>query len=275
MQLIAFSKLFKEKSMDELVEMAQQYGLEGYDLCVRSEFPVNPDNVSEELPRAAKTMRDAGLDIPMITAEGSLLEPDDPTAEPILAAMDEADVRLIKLGYFRLDPAEQDYWQEVARIRTLFEGWEKLGEKHNVKICYHTHSNRCMGLNCASLMHLIQGFDPAHIGAYIDTGHMAVEGEEWAFGLAMVRDYLSIVALKDAIALREEKNGHGAPKRVFPPAGQGIVDWTAVFAELVRMGFDGPLSVHCEFQVEEDEFVETLEREIEFFKTHLAKAAGK
>ena len=163
----------------------------------------------------------------------------------------------------------------TGRIRKLFEGWEKLGEKHNVKICYHTHSNRCMGLNCASLMHLIQGFDPRHIGAYIDTGHMAVEGEEWAFGLAMVRDYLSIVALKDAIALREEKNGHGAPKRVFPPAGEGIVDWTAVFAELVRIGFDGPLSVHCEFQVEEDEFVETLEREIEFFKAHLAKASAR
>ena len=27
----------------------------------------------------------------------------------------------------------------------------------------------------------------------------------------------------------------------FIAAGQGIVDWTAVFAELVRIGFDGPM----------------------------------
>jgi L-ribulose-5-phosphate 3-epimerase len=273
MQLIAFSKLFKDKSIDELAEMAHEYGLEGYDLCLRSGYPVNPDNAREELPRAAARMREAGLEIPMITAEGDLLEPSHPTAEPILGAMDEADVRLIKLGYFRLDPAEQDYWQEVDRIRAIFEGWEELGRKHQVKICYHTHSNRCMGLNCASMMHLIRGCDPQHIGAYIDTGHMAVEGEEWAFGLAMVRDYLSMVALKDAIAVREEKNGHGTPKRIFPPAGEGIVDWTVVFAELARIGFDGPLSAHCEFQVPAEKFTETVKREIEFFRAHLEKAS--
>ena len=275
MQLIAFSKLFKDKSIPELVEMAHDYGLDGYDLCVRAEYPVNPDNAAEELPGAVQTMRDGGLDIPMVTAEGSLLEPDDPTAEPILSAMDQADVRRIKLGYWRYDPAEGDYWEEVDRIRKLFEGWEEMGRKHNVKVCYHTHSNRCMGLNCSCMMHLLQGFDPEFIGAYIDTGHMAVEGEEWAFGIAMVRDYLSMVALKDSIALREEKNDHGAPKRVFPPAGEGIVDWTAVFAELVRIGFDGPLSAHCEFKVEDDKFEETARREIGFFREHLDKALAE
>ncbi len=275
MQLIAFSKLFKDKSIPELVEMAHDYGLDGYDLCVRAEYPVNPDNVAEELPKAAATMREGGLDIPMITAEGSLLEPDDPTVEPILAAMDQADVRRIKLGYWRYDPVEGDYWEEVDRIRKLLEGWEEMGRKHNVKVCYHTHSNRCMGLNCSSMMHLIRGFDPEHIGAYIDTGHMAVEGEEWAFGIAMVRDYLSMVALKDAIPVREQKNDHGVAKRVFPPAGEGIVDWTAVFAELVRIGFDGPLSVHCEFKVEEDKFEETVRREIAFFREHLDRALAE
>ena len=46
--------------------------------------------------------------------------------------------------------------------------------------------------NCAGLMHLIKGFDPQHIGAYPDPGHLALDGEDWAMGLAMIGDYLSI-----------------------------------------------------------------------------------
>lgn len=52
----------------------------------------------------------------MLTGDSKLLFPDD-TAKLILAAMDKADVRLIKLGYFMFDPLKQNYWQEVDRIR--------------------------------------------------------------------------------------------------------------------------------------------------------------
>jgi len=272
MRIVVFSKFFKDKTVEELVETAQKYEFEGYDLCVRPGYPVNPDNASVALSEAVKKMKRAGLAIPMVTGNFDLLAADHPTAKPILAAMDKADVRLLKLGYFNFDPLAQDYWAEVDRIRKIFEGWEKLSRSYNVKICYHTHSNRCMGLNCAALAHLIQGFDPRHIGAYIDPGHMALEGEEFSVGVAMVRKHLSIVAVKDAMIHRADKDGHGAKLNSFVRAGEGLVDWTAVFAELVRIGFDGPLSIHCEFEVPLEQFDATFEREVRFFKDQRAKA---
>jgi sugar phosphate isomerase/epimerase len=266
MKLIVFSKFLKDKSVAELIELAGKYGYEGYDLCVRPGYPINPDNAAQALPEAVEQMKQAGLAVPMITGNFDLLTPDHPTAEPILAAMNQADVRLLKLGYFSFDPHKQDYWHEVGVVRKAFEGWQALAQKHQVKICYHTHSHRCLGLNCASLAHLLIGFDPNCIGAYIDPGHMAVEGEEFAVGLAMVKPFLSIVALKDVLVSREDNRGHGKTRVRWVPAGHGFVDWTSVFAELRRAKYDGPLSVHCEFDVPPDRFLDTFEREIGFFK---------
>ncbi len=273
MQLVMFSKMLKEKSVDELVEIALDLGIDGYDLAVRTDYAVNPDNCSKALPDAVKRFEAAGLSIPMVTANGDLLMPDHATAEPLLGAMDAADVRRLKLGYFKLDPTTMDYWEEVDSVRRALEGWAKLAEKHNVKVCYHTHSNRCMGLNAGMLAHLVRGFDPAHIGAYLDAGHLVAEGEEFVVAVAIVRSHLSMVALKDFLLYRQEKAGHGSVKRDVVEAGTGMVDWSAVFEELVRIGFDGPLSIHCEFDVPEGEFSTAAAREVAFF-LRLREQAG-
>ena len=129
MRLIVFSKMLREKSVDQLIEIALDQGFDGYDLAVRPGYPVNPDNATEALPEAAERMSRSGLAIPMVTAPGDLVDPHHPVARPMLRAMDRADVRLIKLGYFRFDPEKQEYWAEVARIRRLFQGWESLARE--------------------------------------------------------------------------------------------------------------------------------------------------
>lgn len=271
-KLIVFSKHFKEMSPPQLVETAHALGCDGYDLCVRPGYPVNPDNAADKLVETAELFRRNGLDIPMVTGNFDLLWPDHPTAEPILAAMNAADVRLIKLGYYRFDPVEADYWAEVDRIRSGFDRWQELARKYDVTVCYHTHSNRCMGLNCGMLAHLIHGFDPRRIGAYLDAGHLLREGEEFAVGAAIVGEHLRIVAVKDVLLSRADKNGHGSTSSFMALAGQGMVDWTAVFETLVRIGFDGPVSVHCEFAADEAEFLPSAQREVAFFRRLLAAA---
>ena len=267
MKLIVFSKMLQEKSISELVELAQNHGYDGYDLAVRPGHPVNPDNAAAALPQAQAQMEQAGLQIGMVTGNFDLLTADHPLAEPLLAAMDSADVRLLKLGYFRFEPQTMDYWEQVDNVRRAFAAWEKLASIYNVKICYHTHSHYCMGLNAAALMHLLRDFDPAYLGAYLDPGHFAVDGEPFDFGLAMAREHLSILSLKDVLIERVEKNGHGAAKPRWVDAGEGIVDWTAVFSELRRIEYDGFLSIHCEYDIDDDEdWFETFVREVAFFR---------
>ena len=265
MKIVMFSKSVKDKSIEELIALGHDLGIEGYDLCVRPGYPINPDNAGTQLVEAVRTFQQDGLSIPMVTGNFDLLLPDHPTAEPILAAMDAADVRLIKLGYFNFNPFEQDYWQEVDRVRKAFEGWARLAEKYNVRICYHTHSRGRMGLNAAMLSHLVRGFDPRYIGAYLDPCHLVIEGEEFELGAAIMKDYFCILGLKDALLAREEKHGHGAVAIKWVEAGQGMVNWTGVFSELVRIAFDGPMSIHCEFEIPEDGYMAAVRREVAFF----------
>ena len=47
MRFIMFTKMLQKKSIDELIALAKAWGLDGYDLCVRPEYPVYPDNALE------------------------------------------------------------------------------------------------------------------------------------------------------------------------------------------------------------------------------------
>jgi hypothetical protein len=45
-KLIVFSKMLQELGIAELIDFAQELGIEGYDMAVRPGYPVNPDNVA-------------------------------------------------------------------------------------------------------------------------------------------------------------------------------------------------------------------------------------
>ncbi len=265
MKLIVFSKMLKDLNLEQLIDFAKELGIDGYDMAVRPGYPVNPDNVEEALPKAAEQFRAVGLDIPMVTAHTGVLMPDE-EGERLMAAMDAAGVRRLKLGYFKFVPGEMDYWHEVDKARKALEGWAELAQKYNVRACYHTHSQRCLGLNAGTLAHLIRGFDPNLIGAFLDAGHLRAEGEEFAVAVAIVKEHLSMVAVKDFLLERIDVENHGSVKRRVVEAGQGMCDWTAIFTELKRIGFDGSVSIHCEFEAAEDERMDAIRREAAFFK---------
>ena len=83
----------------------------------------------------------------------------------------------------------------------------------------------------------------------------------------MTRQHLSILSLKDVRIERAEKNGHGTAKTRWVAAGEGIVDWTAVFAELRRIRYDGFLSIHCEYELSDaEQWFDTFVREVAFFR---------
>jgi sugar phosphate isomerase/epimerase len=270
MKITFFSKTLKPYDVDEMVEIGARLGLEGWDLAVRPGYVVNPDNVADALPAATRKFNAAGQPVLTTTGNFDVLWPDGAMVRPLLKGMADAGVPLLKLGYFMIDPAKQDYWQEVERIRQALAGWEKLGREYGVRIAYHTHSGMGqMGLNCSALMHLLHGFDPQYIGAYIDPGHMLINGEPFAFGLAMVKPYLAMVGLKDYKPHLHTGEVEGALTWECVLAGQGGVQWRTVFSELAKLNFGGPCSVHAEFEPPKHAphlFLEMAKADIIYFK---------
>jgi len=67
----------------------------------------------------------------------------------------------------------------------------------------------------------------------------------------MIRDYLSVVGIKDAMYVRRSE-GH-TPHYVpcFVKVGDGCVDWHRGLGALYNVGFDGPLTVQTEYSFDE------------------------
>lgn len=247
MKIIYFSKYDQELSVEELGLKAKRMGFDGLDLVVRPGHPVNPENVREALPGAQKIWKAQGTEATMVTTHLGVPDPEAPDAKRLYASCNQTGIKWIKLAYWQYKRG-QDYWKGIDKIRKALEGFEELSRKYEVKTCCHTHSGPVFGSNCAGLMHLIRGFDPQYIGAYIDTGHLILDGEEYEMGLAMVKDYLSLVSLKDAIYAKDEENGELVEKPKFVPLGKGLVPWRKFFTLLLDTGYDGPVSIHGEYE---------------------------
>src|SRR5919201_4795736 len=102
---------------------------------------------------------------------------------------------------------------------------------------------------------LLDGFDERALGAYVDPGHMTVEGSlgGWRQGLDLLGDRISLVAVKSFAWFREADPATGAwrwrPRLV--PYAEGSVRWDEVFALLRQIGFDGIVSVDAPYQSEQ------------------------
>jgi sugar phosphate isomerase/epimerase len=249
MEIVLNSKFFTELSVEQLGEKTIELGYDGVDICVRPGHPIHVDNVIEALPKAMKVWSGQNLTCPLATAATDITDPNAPEVEGLYAACAEAGIPRLKIGFWRFNE-EDDYWQVIDAARRDLEGFGAFSEKYGVQTCYQIHSGACIGSNCAGLMHLINGFDPQHVGAYPDPGHLALDGEDWAMGLAIIGDYLSVIGIKDALYLPQPD--HTPPYiPCFVKVGDGCVDWERYLGLLCKSGFEGPLTVHTEYRFDE------------------------
>lgn len=250
MHIVLNTKFFAELDLDRLGAAARTWGYDGLDICARPGHPVTLENVDQTLPAAHRRLQEEGLVCPLVTAPVDFNDPAAPEAERLYAACAAAGIARIKLGYWRYWEGE-DYWEVLERAREALAGFCRLSEQYGVQSCHHTHSGSCIGSNCAGTMHLVRGFEPQQVGVYPDFGHIAFDGEDLAMGLAMVRDYLSIVGIKDGCHVPQAEGQEPARVPMFVKLGVGSVDWRRVLTLLKNMGFAGDLAVHTEYQFDE------------------------
>ncbi len=246
MQFVMFTKMLKDLNPSQLADTIQDLGFEGFDLAVRPGYPINPENVRTALPKAAKEWAARGLTVGLVTTNFDFLDPTKPEVEPLLAACAEIGCRRIKLGYWVWKG--EPYWEGVDKVRKALAGFEKLCAKHDVCVASHTHSGPYYGSNCAGAMHLVKGFDPRYVGVYIDPGHLAVDGEDVPMAVSMVKDYLCLVAVKSPAWFKTEKGGQVKWHHPLVPLREGIVDWKQALDQLKSINYDGPISLHSEYE---------------------------
>ncbi|MBI3991232.1 MAG: hypothetical protein HY350_03685 [Candidatus Omnitrophica bacterium] len=92
-----------------------------------------------------------------------------------------------------------------------------------------------------------------------------------AFSIA--EKYLSMVAVKDIIHQRCIVNGKQTRDIKMVPLGEGYVDWDTVVRVLLKMKFDGPVSMHSEYSnLDVESVVDQTRMDIRFFRRIIAEA---
>lgn len=268
-QLIYFTKELKARNVQGIIDALHAMKCDGADLCVRDGYAVSPDNAPFALPAAVELLRKSGLSVPIISAATDLTDPNNPVTDRLLAACHDAGIPLLKPGYWHFQTGT-DYAKRVDSVRRDLEQWEKKAMMRGVKIALHTHSGTNMGLNAAAMLYLVKGFNPAHIGVYLDTAHLLHFGEPLPMAADMVKDYLCIWGIKDSLLVRHAEKGRVTQAM---PLGEGMVDWKSLKSALPP---NLPLTLHTEYKAEtEDARIRLAAQDFAFLRKLLQFATPK
>ena len=270
-KLCFFSKHLPGMDGRRLGQSLKRAGFTGVDLTVRKGGHVLPEKVAEDLPGFVAAIRDEGLEVPMVTTE--LLRASDPTALPIFSAAGKLSISFLKAGYYKYDFV--DVRKELENASREFRGLVQLAKEHRVQVGYHNHAGD-LGAPVWDIAEMLRDLDPQWAGYYFDVCHAVAEGgvAGWKAALNLAAPRLKMVAIKDFYWEKTPGNGW---RRHYCPLGEGMVDWKYYFQALAKAGFQGPLSLHLEYEIPgstsaavEDNTLSAAQRDLEFIKKHLS-----
>ncbi|MDR1171199.1 MAG: sugar phosphate isomerase/epimerase [Bacteroidales bacterium] len=253
--ICTFSKTFQWLGYDDLAGFLADAGYEGIDLPIRPGGHVLPDNVDHDFPAAVKAARKHGLSIPMIVT--AITDVTEPFTERILKTAADQGVKYYRLGYYRYD-SKLTTQQNLDKVRSQLEALCKLNAKYGLQGGYQNHVGANVGSPVWDLWYLIKDLDPRYIGCQYDVRHAAAEGiNSWPLGFDAIASHVKHECIKDYVYTQDHK-GKWTVKSV--PLGTGAVDFKKYFTMRKKYGINGPLSIHYEFDLGDDESLPAKER---------------
>lgn len=268
-----FSKPLPEMDWARLARSVKLLGFDGIDLTVRNGGHIRPQRAAEDLPKAVSIIRDQGLAVPMITTE--LTSAEDPSARPILSAAGRLSIPFFKPGYYKYDFV--DVRKELAMAGEEFRGLVELGKQYGMQAGFHNHEGN-IGAPLWDIATVMNRLDPKWAGYYFDIRHATAEGgvAGWKIATNLVAPRLKMIAVKD---FYWEKTPTKGWQQRNCPLGEGMVNWKYYFKALARAGFQGPVSLHLEYEIpgstvaaREENTLAAARRDLAFLKAGLAGA---
>jgi L-ribulose-5-phosphate 3-epimerase len=252
--LCFFSKPVPQLNWSELAQSVKRAGFGGVDLTVRRGGHVLPERAATDLPKAVAAIRDAGLEVPMITTE--LLSADDPTAEPIFSTASKLSIPFLKPGYYHYLPYYGNKFIHYKFIEVLkeldeagrkFRGLVELAEKHRIQVGYHNHPYY-IGAPIWDMARVIEPLNSRWCGYYFDLCQATMDGgvSGWKIAADLVMPRLKMVAAKDFVW---KETGPHQWQAESCPMGQGMSHWKEFVQTLAQWNFHGPVSLQEEFVI--------------------------
>lgn len=247
-ELVLFTKLFGGAAIAEIAKTASSLRFDGIDLLVRPGFALEPSQ-AHRLPTAVEQIRGEGLSVPLVTTD--MIDADTYPAETVLRCCAEADVALVRMGYWPYARAS-GYAAILERARRSLDALVPLAQKYRVKLLLQLHGGT-IHASGALASRLLEGYDTAHLGAYADPGNQVVQDghEPWELTLDLLWHRLACLGVKNGgwFPGRYADSGQRTWTADWTPLHEGMARWDEIFAFLARSRFAGVLSFHSHYEV--------------------------
>jgi L-ribulose-5-phosphate 3-epimerase len=264
-----FSKHLPKMDAARLAGTVKKLGFSGVDLTVRPGGHVLPERAAEDLPKALAAIRAAGLNVPMITT--ALTSASDPAARSILATAGSLSIPYFKPGYYKYSFI--DVRRELDRAMKDFRTLVDLSKQYGVQVGFHNHE-AYVGASLWDVAGTIDQLEPKWAGYYFDVRHAVCEGGSagWKIAFNLIAPRVKMIAVKD---FYWNKTSRGW-QQVNCPLGEGMVNWNSYFKMLRQANFQGPISLHLEYDIPgesatviEDNTIASAKRDLMFLKSQL------
>jgi sugar phosphate isomerase/epimerase len=274
MKSVLFTKLLKGLSLDDVARIGQELGVDGIDLLVRSGHQVTPAE-PEVLGAAVRRLEGHGLSVAAITTD--ITDPANGLAETLFAASADAGVRLIRLGYWNYGVGDR-YQRVLDAARRHLDDLEQLARRYRVRPMIQLHGGtiHSSGVMTAALL---DGHDPAFLGAYPDPGNQAVQDgrEDWRLTFDVLEPWLCFVGVKNG---GWSSAGYGATGQRqwhsdWLGIAEGMVPWDEILGWLAERHSEVPLSFHSHYEVPLEQALEQTRADIRYVRGLLASTGAE
>jgi len=184
---------------------------------------VQQQDLRRELPRFVNALRDEGIEVQAV--RGGRQTDVDRDVERLVGTMADLGIRYYWLGTDRYDFSEP-IMPQLDAIKRKVEGFVNLNERYGTTLMYHTRSGASsVGSVVWDLLHVLQDFDPQHVGLHWDTGHMSNHGNMWETLFRTAAPHIVSVSWKDRVweqdlgGLTEQGGPFPGPNPEPPSAG--------------------------------------------------------
>jgi sugar phosphate isomerase/epimerase len=257
----AFIKFLQGMKYDELAEAVAAAGFDGVEATVRTKDGyIKPAEAAAELPKFKAALAKRGLEITILTTD--ILEAGQEHAESVLKAAADVGAARYRLGFWKYD-LKRPLDGQVEHFKRQAAKLADLNRKVGMAGVYQNHCGAdYVGALLWDLHLVLQDVAPSELGVVWDQRHAAVEaGEAWPQAYALVKSHITAYSVKDFV--------WDGRKSAHVPLGEGRVD-PAFYQRLGKSGWDGPVSVHVEYEEEPGNNLVALKRDFGVLKGWMA-----
>jgi sugar phosphate isomerase/epimerase len=236
-----FSRAFQQIGYAEMIPLVAEIGFDGIDLTVRAKGHVLPENVERDLPMVVEMARKSGLNIYMIATD--ITDAGAKYTAPILETAASLGIKYYRMGR-QFYNKKKSIPQNIEDFKLEFKKLETLNRKYKIRGECQNHEGSGFGAPVWDLWEVLKNGDPKWIGVQYDLFHATVEGaNSWPLAFNLIQPYIGTLDMKD---FYWKKTG-GKWDQEVTPLGEGMVDYTTLFALLKESHMNGPYSIHYEY----------------------------